>query len=108
MSSVEIEVLKNGDGKTYPQRGQTVAVHYVGKLTNGTVFDSSIQRGQPFRFQLGMGKVIRGWDECVAKMSVGEKIRATIPPSLGYGDSGAGGVIPPNATLIFDIELLGV
>ena len=108
MSQVKIEVLKEGDGTHFPKRGQTVAVHYTGMLTDGTVFDSSIKRGQPFRFQLGMGKVIKGWDQCVAKMSLGESIRATIPPDLAYGTAGAGGVIPPNATLIFDIQLLGL
>ena len=108
MSKISIEVLKRGDGHTIPRKGDTVSVHYTGMLKNGKVFDSSEKRGKPFTFQLGMGKVIKGWDECVAKMSRGEKVRVTIPPSLAYGQSGAGGVIPPNATLIFDIKLLGV
>lgn len=88
--------------------GQQVSVHYTGWLTNGTKFDSSVDRGQPFQFALGRGQVIRGWDEGVAGMRVGGKRRLIIPPNLGYGASGAGGVIPPNATLIFDVELLGV
>jgi len=88
--------------------GETVHVHYVGTLTNGTKFDSSRDRNQPFTFPLGGGQVIRGWDEGVAGMRVGGKRRLVIPPQLGYGSAGAGGVIPPNATLIFEIELLGI
>ena len=88
--------------------GQTVTVHYTGWLTNGTKFDSSKDRNQPFSFHLGAGEVIRGWDEGVAGMKVGGTRKLTIPPQLGYGARGAGGVIPPNATLIFEVELLGV
>ncbi len=90
------------------QAGQTVTVHYTGWLENGTKFDSSVDRGQPFSFPLGAGRVIKGWDEGVQGMKVGGKRKLTIPANLGYGARGAGGVIPPNATLIFDVELLGV
>jgi FKBP-type peptidyl-prolyl cis-trans isomerase len=88
--------------------GKPVSVHYTGWLTNGVKFDSSLDRGKPFVFPLGEGQVIKGWEEGVAGMKAGGKRQLRIPPSLGYGDSGAGGVIPPKATLIFDVELLGV
>jgi FKBP-type peptidyl-prolyl cis-trans isomerase len=89
-------------------KGKTVSVHYTGWLTNGTKFDSSKDRGRPFDFPLGKGHVIQGWDDGVAGMKVGGKRKLTIPPEMGYGAAGAGGVIPPNATLVFEVELLGV
>jgi peptidylprolyl isomerase len=98
-------VLKEGTGGM-PQVGQTVAVHYTGWLTNGTRFDSSADRNKAFVFPVGVGKVIKGWDETVLAMKVGEKRQIKVPPDLAYGDRGAGGVIPPGATLIFDVELL--
>jgi peptidylprolyl isomerase len=106
-SGLQYEDLVAGAGAS-PQPRQTCKVHYTGWLTNGTKFDSSRDRGEPFRFPLGQGRVIRGWDEGVATMKVGGKRKLTIPPQLGYGARGAGGVIPPNATLVFEVELLAV
>ena len=88
--------------------GNTVKVHYTGKLTNGQVFDSSVSRGQPLEFQVGAGRVIRGWDEGIPQLKVGEKAVLTCPPDYAYGAQGAGGVIPPNATLIFEVELVAI
>jgi peptidylprolyl isomerase len=106
-SGLKYTVLKAGKGTT-PKPGNTVFVHYTGTLTNGKKFDSSRDRGQPFSFILGQGQVIAGWDEALSTMKVGERRKLTIPPKLGYGAAGAGGVIPPNATLIFDVELLKI
>jgi FKBP-type peptidyl-prolyl cis-trans isomerase FkpA len=106
-SGLQIEVLQAGAGAE-ATKGKTVSVHYTGWLTTGKKFDSSLDRKRPFDFKLGAGMVIAGWDEGVAGMKVGEKRKLTIPPSIGYGAAGAGGVIPPNATLVFDVELLAV
>jgi FKBP-type peptidyl-prolyl cis-trans isomerase FkpA len=107
-SGLKYQDLKVGDG-AIAESGKTVQVHYTGWLTDGTKFDSSVDRGQPFSFRLGAGNVIRGWDEGVKGMRIGGKRKLTIPPDLGYGAAGTpGGPIPPNATLVFDVELLDV
>ena len=110
-SGLQIIDTKPGTGAT-PQRNQTVTVHYTGWLyvngAKGKKFDSSVDRNEPFKFPVGAGRVIAGWDEGVGSMKVGGKRTLIIPPNLGYGAQGAGGAIPPNATLIFDVELLGV
>src|SRR5215213_533172 len=112
------EVIKTASGLQYEdltvgtgdeaKSGMQVTAHYHGTLADGKVFDSSYDRGQPFSFRLGGGQVIKGWDEGIAGMKVGGKRKLTIPPELGYGARGAAGAIPPNATLIFDVELVGV
>ena len=107
MTSLKIEDTKVGTGAE-ATTGKVVKVHYTGWLTDGKKFDSSVDRGQPFEFSLGAGNVIKGWDQGVAGMKVGGKRKLTIPSDMGYGAAGAGGVIPPNATLVFDVELLGV
>ena len=107
VTELKIEDTQVGSGKV-AETGQNVTVHYTGWLTNGTKFDSSKDHGQPFTFPLGGGRVIKGWDKGVAGMKVGGVRKLTIPPDLGYGSRGAGGVIPPNATLVFEVELLGV
>ena len=105
---LSMEILKEGTGEG-AKAGDRLTVHYTGKLQNGTVFDSSIPRGQPFQFTIGGGQVIKGWDQGLIGMKVGEKRNLTIPPELGYGARGTpGGPIPPNATLIFEVELLKI
>jgi FKBP-type peptidyl-prolyl cis-trans isomerase FkpA len=106
-SGLIIEEITPGAGEE-ARAGDTVSVHYTGWLTSGAKFDSSVDRNEPFDFPLGRGHVIRGWDEGVAGMKIGGKRKLTIPPDLGYGPRGAGGVIPPNATLVFEVELLAV
>ena len=106
-SGLKYTDLKVGEGEE-AKPGQVVSVHYTGWLTNGTKFDSSLDRKQPFSFKLGAGQVIQGWDQGVAGMKVGGKRKLTIPPGLGYGGQAVGGVIPANSTLVFEVELLGV
>jgi FKBP-type peptidyl-prolyl cis-trans isomerase len=106
MAELQIEDIVFGTGAS-PNRGQTVVVHYTGRLSNGKKFDSSIDRGEPFEFRIGVGQVIQGWDQGVMTMKIGGKRRLTIPPELAYGSQDIGdGLIPPNSTLIFDVELL--
>lgn len=107
MSELQIEVQKPGNGAE-AKPGQTVTVHYVGTFPEGGKFDSSRDRGEGFTFKLGAGQVIRGWDQGVAGMKVGEQRKLTVPPHLAYGERGFPGAIPPNATLVFEVELLGV
>jgi FKBP-type peptidyl-prolyl cis-trans isomerase FkpA len=104
---MKIEKITSGNGAS-PKRGDTITVHYTGWLTDGSKFDSSVDRDEPFSFILGAGQVISGWDQGVATMRVGDKTRFTIPPHLAYGEQGYPGAIPPNATLIFEVELLSI
>ena len=106
-SGLEYIEMKAGTG-AQAMAGKTVSVHYTGKLQDGTIFDSSVSRNEPITFRLGVGQVIKGWDEGIALMKVGGKAQLVIPSALGYGENGAGGVIPPNATLVFDVELITV
>ena len=106
-SGLEYIEVEAGTG-SQAEAGKTVSVHYTGKFQDGKVFDSSVVRGEPLTFPLGRGRVIKGWDEGIALMKVGGKAQLIIPPELGYGERGAGGVIPPNATLVFDVELVDV
>lgn len=106
-AELKIDKLVSGTGPT-PRKGQAVTVHYTGWFTDGRKFDSSVDRDDPFVFILGAGQVIAGWDQGVATMRVGDKVKLTIPPDLGYGRAGYPGAIPPDSTLVFDVELLSV
>ncbi len=106
-SGLRYQILQEGSGLK-AEKGKTVSVHYKGQLSDGTVFDSSYKRNEPIDFPLGVGQVIKGWDEGIQLLKVGDKARLVIPSDLGYGAQGAGGVIPPNATLIFDVELMDI
>jgi FKBP-type peptidyl-prolyl cis-trans isomerase FkpA len=109
MATPELKIEKLTEGKgAAARKGETVTVHYTGWFTDGGKFDSSVDRNEPFAFVLGAGQVIAGWDQGVATMKVGDKVKLTIPPELAYGRAGYPGAIPPNSTLIFEVELLGV
>lgn len=106
--ALEIKTIQEGTGERVIKSGDTIAVHYTGKLTDGTKFDSSVDRGTPFEFKIGQGMVIQGWEQGFIGAKVGEKRTLTIPSELGYGSRGAGASIPPNATLIFDVEVISI
>ena len=103
-----VQYLKEGDNINFPNPGEKVAVHYTGTFTNGKKFDSSVDRREPFQFNVKNGEVIKCWDEVVSRMSIGEKIKVLCPSKLAYGSRGAGGAIPPNTDIAFEIELLGI
>ncbi|KAH7642074.1 peptidyl-prolyl cis-trans isomerase Fkbp12 [Dermatophagoides farinae] len=105
---VEVQTISPGNGSTFPKTGQTVVVHYTGTLDDGNKFDSSRDRGRPFKFRIGRGEVIKGWDVGVAQMSVGQRAKLICSPDFAYGNRGHPGIIPPNATLTFDVELLAL
>ena len=106
-SGLKLEHLARGTGRA-PQHGELVTVHYTGWFTDGKKFDSSVDRDEPFQFVLGAGMVIAGWDQGVALMKIGDKVKLTLPPGLAYGARGYPGAIPPDATLVFEVELLGI
>lgn len=108
LSTTKIEIIQEGDGKTFPQVGDKVTIHYTGTLESGKKFDSSRDRGHPFQTQIGIGRVIKGWDTSIPKLSVGTRATLTIPSHEAYGDRGFPPVIPPSATLLFDVELLSI
>lgn len=105
---LKIETTQEGTGDKVTKAGDTISVHYTGKLEDGTKFDSSVDRGEPFEFKIGAGMVIQGWEQGLLDMKVGEKRTLTIPSEMGYGAQGAGGIIPPDATLIFEVELMRI
>ncbi|MBT4334464.1 FKBP-type peptidyl-prolyl cis-trans isomerase [archaeon] len=105
---LKIEILQEGTGDKVVAEGDSITVHYTGTLEDGTKFDSSVDRDDPFKFTIGRGMVIQGWEQGLLGMKISEKRKITIPSELGYGASGAGGVIPPNATLIFEVELISI
>ena len=102
------EIISEGTGDKAVAKGDAVSVHYTGMFLDGNKFDSSVDRGVPFSFKVGGGMVIKGWEEGLVGMKVGEKVKLTLPPELAYGEQGAGGVIPPNATLVFEVELVSI
>jgi len=105
-TTLQVEIIQKGTGDRQVEQNDVISVHYVGTLTDGSKFDSSIDRGEPFTFTVGIGQVIKGWDQGTQGMKVGEKRKLTIPANLAYGEQGSGAVIPPNSTLIFEVELV--